>query len=334
MLRDGNQPLPFRQRTRPNATSVRTDEPSKQTSIGCTDDLDLIRDQIIVDHWQLVDHAVSALGRAIHIGALASKAKSMLPHGQFTSWVDSELTGQCSITLRTVQRYMQLSKQSGQLFEIIRRRLEEKQAAPVKIQDVERTVYELQIDDALEILRKKNSTGLRNTKRSETEEIENEAIRMLEQLATRFFRGVPDWFDRPAPDQVKATSAVCADTLIVTADPRSAEELVTNCIQRAESDQAFVALLYLSGTCADRHGWILDTFPRVHFRQPGAPIDRNRYLFGLIPTRLQACLPRKCFNSTVRFSFLSQTNRPLSVLYRNLLERRCFHEHYRCPQLN
>lgn len=62
-------------------------------------------------HKEIENALHQSLNNAIEIGQLLTDAKKALPHGQFTSWIETN----CIFTDRTARRYMKLHKERDKL---------------------------------------------------------------------------------------------------------------------------------------------------------------------------------------------------------------------------
>jgi hypothetical protein len=77
-----------------------------------TTELEITRVQEIGKlHSEIIGHLKTSLEKAIRIGELLSEQKASLKHGQFTTWIEGNL----SFTDRTARNYMRLHREKDRL---------------------------------------------------------------------------------------------------------------------------------------------------------------------------------------------------------------------------
>ncbi len=64
------------------------------------------RDSILGQHLKIVSSVIDALQRAVVCGSYLNDVKSIVPHGDFTSWIRDNFAAETGFSERTAQRYM------------------------------------------------------------------------------------------------------------------------------------------------------------------------------------------------------------------------------------
>ena len=116
-------------------------------------DLEELTRQIVEWHREINLLMTASVIKAIHVGTLVLEVKKRLRHGSFQDWVASHLTEPYGISIRTMQRYINLAQKRKRLLHSIRTALAESSDAPPSEAQAVAFLSKMKIEDALALLR-------------------------------------------------------------------------------------------------------------------------------------------------------------------------------------
>jgi len=126
--------------------------PSPRSKCSATQNQEVQRlANFIVETQGDIDHLLlGSLARAIEVGRALVKAKSILGHGNYSSWVSESLGPRCGISIRTAQRYVKLANSERDLVERVAAHYESLES--IDAQEVNELFDAMRISDAMKFL--------------------------------------------------------------------------------------------------------------------------------------------------------------------------------------
>lgn len=246
-------------------------------------ELEELKKNIINGHRELTVLAVCSAAKALQIGSYVLRAKEILEHGKFLPWIDAEVTPNCRLARRTIQRYTKLARESNRLIERIRQLYSLGNEQSLDFEGASRLLETLQLEDALSILR----FGMLKEPQSDPDE--EEVMDDFEQAAQKFFGLAKVPFSAYLTWDANPADQLTGYQFISPCDSRKNRQAVIASVAAYRSGDLPEALLLLSGGGSDRWLRELDEFPRVLLRQAdesdspsSGTVIHKRFLFGLI----------------------------------------------------